>query len=221
VTCHVSFLASARYGDGYNELYCDAYCLAFVCDSDCKTSAGASYSGFKCYYVWSGGSRHWSWDTSVPDAEDGNPWQECFDGHDNDCDGLVDCADPDCARVKNPNTGVICCQSDSDCPAYDPNTYLKMYCDSDTLICKTIEKCVDNIECENKWCCDKLVGGEGNCKQKGTITSYSGRSYICDPPEGFVNSSNEEINTNNQANKKLTLFDLLINPFFIFSKSRI
>jgi hypothetical protein len=65
------------------------------------------------------------------------------------------------------------------------------------------------------------VGGTGSCRQKGTITSYGGRSYICDPPEGFVNSSNEETNVNNQANKRLSLLDLLINPFFIFSKSKI
>jgi predicted peroxiredoxin len=52
----------------------------------------------------------------------------------------------------------------------------------------------------------------------GVIISYGVRSYICDPPEGFVNSSNEEINTNNQASKKLTLLDLLINPFSYFLK---
>jgi hypothetical protein len=84
--------------------------------------------------------------------------------------------------------------------------------------CKTIEKCGKNDECEDGWCCDKPVGGTGTCKQKGETISYGGRSYICDPPEGFVDSSNEEINTNNQANKKLTLLDLLINPFSYFLK---
>jgi hypothetical protein len=93
-----------------------------------------------------------------------------------------------------------------------------MYCDTRTHTCQTIEKCVDNTECDDNWCCDYLVGGQGNCKQKGENISYGGKSYICDPPEGFVNSSNEEINTNNQANKKLTLFDLLINPFSYFLK---
>jgi hypothetical protein len=43
-----------------------------------------------------------------------------------------------------------------------------------------------------------------------------GKSYICDPPEGFVSLSNK--NTNTQANKKLTLLDLLINPFSYFFK---
>jgi hypothetical protein len=44
---------------------------------------------------------------------------------------------------------------------------------------------------------------------KGTLVCNN--QYLCDPPEVFVSSSNE--NDNNQANKKLTLFDLLINPF--------
>jgi hypothetical protein len=91
-----------------------------------------------------------------------------------------------------------------------------MYCDTDTHTCRTKSSCVDNTECEGGWCCDKLVGGSGSCKQKGEIIPYGGKSYICDPPEGFVNSSNEEINTNTQGNKKLTLLDLLINPFFYF-----
>jgi hypothetical protein len=167
-------------GDGYNELYCDAYCLAFVCDSDCKTSAGASYSGFKCYYVWSGGSGHWSWSTSVPDAEDGNPWQECFDGHDNDCDGKTDCADPGCAKVKNQDTGVICCQSDSDCPSYNPTNHLKMYCDPNTHTCKTIRSCSSNDQCDNGWCCDTITGAR-DCKARGTTLSSGGKSYLCDP----------------------------------------
>jgi len=42
--------------------------------------------------------------------------------------------------------------------------------------------------------------------------------YIYDPPEGVVNSSNENIKINDQANKRLTLFDLLINPFSYFFK---
>jgi hypothetical protein len=150
--------------------------------------------------------------------EDGLPWQECFDGVDNDCDGLKDCADPGCKGVQNPNTGVICCQSDSDCPKYNSTNHLKMYCDINEHICKTIGRCVDNRECEDNWCCDKPMGGTGTCKQKGEIISYGGKSYICDPPEGFVNSSNENIKTTDQVNKRLTLLDLLINPFFYFFK---
>ena len=73
--------------------------------------------------------------------EDGLPWQECFDGVDNDCDGLKDCADPGCKGVRNPDTGVKCCQNSSDCPSYNSTNHLKMYCDTDEHICKTIGRC--------------------------------------------------------------------------------
>ena len=88
--------------------------------------------------------------------------------------------------------------------------------------CQTIKSCADNTECEGGWCCDKDpkipqgCQGSGSCVDKGTLMCNN--QYICDPPEGFVNSSNEEINTNNQASKKLTLLDLLINPFSYFFK---
>ena len=110
----------------------------------------------------------------------------------------------------------FCC-SDNDCPAYNSTNHLKMYCDTNTYTCKTIPKCTTNDQCENEWCCySQTYGGSGTCEQKGKIISYGGKSYICDPPEGFVNSSNE--NANHQSNKKLTLLDLLINPFFYFLK---
>jgi hypothetical protein len=49
------------------------------------------------------------------------------------------------------------------------------------------------------------MGGDDTCQKQGTIKSYQGKSYLCDPPEGFVSSTN----------KKLSLFDFLLNfnPF--------
>ena len=113
-------------------------------------------------------------------------------------------------------TLVIECASDKNCLGYDPNTHLRRYCDTYTYKCKTLGSCSTNIDCEDGWCCDRLLGGAGKCKQKGEIISYGGKSYICDPPEVFVSLSNK--NTNTQANKKLTLLDLLINPFSYFFK---
>ena len=85
-----------------------------------------------------------------------------------------------------------------------------------------MQSCSSNDQCEGGWCCDKDpkipsgCQGSGSCVAKGTIMCNN--QYICDPPEGFVNSSNENINTNTQTNKKLTLLDLLINPFSYFFK---
>jgi len=176
-------------GDGYKELYCDDFCKATFCNSgtECSKTPTPILNPFICFYsLDSSGRGYYGWAQSRAPEGANNPL-ECFDGHDNDCDGLVDCADPDCARVKNPNTGVICCQRDSDCPAYDPNTHLKTYCDSDTHTCKTIPSCSSSDQCESGWCCD-IISGAKNCKAQGTILSYGGKSYICDPPEGFVNS---------------------------------
>ena len=152
--------------------------------------------------------------------EDGLPWQECFDGVDNDCDGLKDCADPGCKGVRNPDTGTICCQNNSNCPGYNSTTHTKLVCEcldsskcnitGSSYTCKPKERCLSNSDCDSGWCCYfQYYGGTGTCEPKGKIISYEGKSYICDPPEGFVNSSNEEVNTNTQANKKLTLLDLL------------
>jgi hypothetical protein len=89
--------------------------------------------------------------------------------------------------------------------------------------CQTKPSCADNTECEGGWCCNADPTLPTDCKQptgscvaKGTLICNN--KYICDPPEGFVNSSNEEINTKTQGNKKLTLLDLLINPFYYFFK---
>jgi len=91
--------------------------------------------------------------------------------------------------VQNPNTGVICCQSDSNCPSYNSTNHLKMYYDTNTHTCKTKPSCVDNTECEGGWCCDDKTPTY-QCVYRGTILSSRGVSYICDSPEGFVSLSN-------------------------------
>jgi hypothetical protein len=90
-----------------------------------------------------------------------------------------------------------------------------MYCDISTRTCKAIASCYRNDQCESGWCCDDKTPTY-KCVYKGTIISSGGKSWLCDPPEGFVSLSNK--NTNTQASKKLTLLDLLINPFSYFFK---
>jgi Mg-chelatase subunit ChlD len=73
----------------------------------------------------------------------------CDDGYDNDCDELVDCADPDCAGQAGPG-GVICCQEGNQCSQStekcDYNQ--RIYCTRDEF-----GMCVDNICVEDEWTC--------------------------------------------------------------------
>jgi len=149
----------------------------------------------------------------------------------NDCDGSKDRGDYGCIGLQNTNTGVICCQSDSNCSGYDPTTHTKYVCEcpdsskcnitGSSYTCKPKPSCKNNTECDTGWCCNadpKLPAGcrqlIGSCVAKGT--PMCNNQYICDPPEGFVSSSSE--NANHQSSKKLTLLDLLINPFSYFFK---
>ena len=125
--------------------------------------------------------------------------------------------------------GAVGCVSDNECQGYDPTTHTKYVCEcpspnscsiiGNSYTCKPKPLCSSNSDCDSGWCCNAHPALPADCKQptgscvaKGKIICNN--QYICDPPEGFVNSSNEKTNT--QANKKLTLLDLLINPFYYF-----
>ena len=61
----------------------------------------------------------------------------CQDANDNDSDGPVDCADPDCAG--QPGLGVTCCQGDLDCSG--AGSY--WYCDTTAHVCALSLYCGD------------------------------------------------------------------------------
>jgi len=91
--------------------------------------------------------------------------EECNDNKDNDGDGLVDCADPDCAGIDN------CCQSDADCTGYkcDTNIYrCKQSCISDAdcksgyyCYCGVCSSTFTSAGCEDGKCCNRGYGGTG------------------------------------------------------------
>jgi len=175
--------------------YCDGNCeyssITYTCDSshacDVRFCGGQIYY---CVYDSNPLVRGWKWSTSIPSG--------------------------------------FCCK-DNDCPGYDPATHTKYVCEcpnpntcsitGNSYTCKPKPLCKYNSECDSGWCCNADPALPTDCKQptgscvaKGEIMCNS--KYICDPPEGFVSSSNEKTNT--QANKKLTLLDLLTNPFSYF-----
>lgn len=110
------------------------------------------------------------------------------------------------------NVNSIPCCSDANCNGFDSVTHTKMVCDcpdagcslpGSSYSCKPLT-CRTNFDCDNKYCCDKEVGGSGNCTSQGTI--YASK-YLCDPP-GW--SSNEESPKYQFVNLILPFF---FNPF--------
>lgn len=112
-------------------------------------------------------------------------------------------------------TTIPSCNKDDDCKGYDPVTHTKYVCEcpdsskcsitGNSYTCKPKGSCSAPSDCVDGWCCSTPdIGGGGTCQKQGTIKSYQGKSYLCDPP-GFTSS----------VNKQLTLLDFLLkfNPF--------
>ena len=93
--------------DDYKDLYCSDYCYAYKCNSDNECTSKGDRTCI--WYIDGNGNGHWYWYPSTsPYTEDGSPWQECFDKHDNDCDKAGDCADSGCDCVLNGDHTHIC-----------------------------------------------------------------------------------------------------------------
>jgi hypothetical protein len=117
------------------------------------------------------------------------------------------CCNQDC------KVGGNCC-NDNDCSGYNPTTHTKMVCEcpsgsptcsltGSSYSCKPKPTCADTkIDCDDKWCCDKEVGGTGNCVSQGTI--YSSK-YLCDPP-GWSGETSTKIQSNNLISIVLNFF---------------
>ncbi len=165
---------------------CDAS-SGWVCDWNSAEQIVCS-SALECVSRVCGGTSYTCvftgvrWDWLTPGQM---PGEVCDDGFDNDCDGLVDCADPDCAGQTGPN-GVTCCQSNSDCTGYGPNNLI-LVCDLGTNTCVEKGSCDLPEDCAPNYCCDAdpslpaSVRGSGNCVQEGTVLA---NKYLCDPVVG-------------------------------------
>jgi len=174
------------------------YCLYAVCDSS-KLCYEYYAITTRLYCIYDNGFK---WSISIPSRE-----TSCSDGYDNDCDGLIDCADPDCAGQQGPN-GVICCQTSNDCPP-DPVNYTLGRCINN--ICRW-PPCSSNSECVPGYCCvneiiDSNKANQGRCVPKGIYSS----KWLCDPPEW---NFHQNISTN--TSKLQTIFDLILNTLSHF-----
>ncbi len=201
---------------------CDAS-SGWVCDWNSAEQIVCS-SALECVSRVCGGTSYTCvftgvrWDWLTPGQM---PGEVCDDGFDNDCDGLVDCADPDCAGQTGPN-GVTCCNSDSYCTGYGPNN-LKIVCEcpssgcsltGSSYTCKEKTSCSDSSECAPNYCCDADpslppdVKGSGQCKQEGTVLA---NTYLCDPVVGgFVDEQGDMISSlDGSSDREMKGIDLL------------
>jgi len=146
------------------------------------------------------------------------PGTSRIDSHNNNSRALIGRADPDCAGKTGPN-GVICCQTDNDCP---PTNYTKGKCKSPSGTGGTPydyacvwPPCKTNPECVPGACCtaDPSIPSvdraqEGSCVLNGTI--YKSK-YLCDPPEW-----NNNQNTSTNKPKTQNIFDSILSFFSYF-----
>src|SRR5690349_5112979 len=80
---------------------------------------------------------------TTPGAE--NTPAACSDGIDNDCDGVVDCADPDCSGIGNcPVCGMV--QHPTGAPVDLPDGIIGSTCTSDAQCSGSTPSCVE-MEC--------------------------------------------------------------------------
>jgi len=154
-----------------SSVYCNSVCNSVTCDSsrNCAQvddneatwcTGGGSVGGYK-YCTYDGSS--WAWRSSYP-AE------VCTDSYDNDCDGINNCADPNCAGRAGPG-GVTCCQSASNCPACSNN--VNPTCVSNTCRC---DPCTTTSQCISNYCCEFEKGGSQTCRYLGWVY---GNAYLC------------------------------------------
>ncbi len=86
------------------------------------------------------------------------------------------------------NAGLHCCSDDNKCHECcsdsDCTNSSAPICDQNSYTCRACTQ----LDCNQTECCEadisKNVGGR--CVSEGTIINYNGKSYLCDPPEGFV-----------------------------------
>ena len=165
------------YGPGTQTRSCTSDCV-FGSWSACQADVIKTENG-KCYSQ-----------ICVPSGT-----EVCTDGIDNDGDGLIDCADPDCCGKTGPSN-VICCAGasqaaqDACCPAQNNRIG---QCRNN--VCEW-GFCTTNNDCVTGSCCTNQPDGT----IEGTCTDPNSRIYnnkwLCDPPEWKSLENNKKGNLN-------------------------
>jgi len=173
--------------------------------------------------------------------EDGDPWQECFDGHDNDCDYDRDCGNSGCEFVLNDDHTKVCfageekvCDSSS-CGEMISNGIITYYCVFDPSsgwkwsgswpsgFCCSDDDCSGyDPDTHTKIVCDcpdsgcsKHVNNNYRCVAKGSCSDNSDcdPNYCCDTITGSKKCKSEDTIINYGANLTYAIHPLdLILP---------
>ncbi len=103
-----------------------------------------------------------------------NPAEVCWDGVDNDSDGVVDCADPDCQGLQGPGGG-ICQLPESSCSdGYDNDGDGSSDCaDPDCVsdpACSSSENCTDGVDNDGDGFVDCQ---DADCQSYASCTMYT------------------------------------------------
>jgi hypothetical protein len=85
-------------------------------------------------------------------------------------------------------------------------------CDLNTYTCTNCGPCEASYHCKDTYCCPNEIDGyvratgDYNCTQKGRVINFQGKSYLCDPPNGFTSKAQTE---------QKSLFEVLFEFFLI------
>jgi hypothetical protein len=98
----------------------------------------------------------------------------CSDGHDNDCDGKIDCADPDCLGQQG-SGGAVCCQTGSNCADGNPCTTDACIGNQCSNAVNDTNTCSDGLYCTiSDHCSDgSCVGSQKDCDDQSECTTDS------------------------------------------------
>lgn len=61
-----------------------------------------------------------------------------------------------------------------------------------------MQTCSRNEDCESGWCCDKEVGGTGQCRSSGDV--YNSK-WLCDPPWWRNEDAGEKVEERKENNE--------------------
>jgi len=147
--------------------------LGGVCDAKGMTCSVNLGSGSTCTVCSGNGGRAEVAETS------------CGDGFDNDCDGIVDCQDPDCAGLACNTAGKTCTVATRLCACNSPEASGEVTCDDGSD-----NDCDGKIDCADEDCAAATCGASG-LACAGTTCACSGNGGVAEASEALCGDAHD------------------------------